>query len=99
MLYLNCADCTIETIALNVIQYSVTILLKEVAKMVLTPAQKRAHDKYDQANYTNLAIRIRKTYAQEIREACKSDGITPASIMRSAIDAYMKEYRRRSEDK
>ena len=63
--------------------------------MPMTPAQKRAHDKYDKANYTNLSIRIRKTYADEIRAACAADGITPSSIMRAAIDEYMKEYNAR----
>lgn len=57
--------------------------------MVMTPAQKRAHDKYDRANYTNLAIRIPKREAEEIKAACREDGTTPATVMREAIRAYM----------
>lgn len=58
--------------------------------MPMTPAQKRAHDKYDRANYTNLAIRIPITEANAIRAACREDGTTPATVMREAIRAYMK---------
>lgn len=60
--------------------------------MVMTAAQKRAHDKYDKANYTNIAIRIRKSYADDIRKACADSGTTPSAIMRKAIDDFMREY-------
>lgn len=65
--------------------------------MVMTAAQKRAHDKYDKANYTNLAIKIRKTYADEIRLACIDSGVTPSAIMRKAIDQFMESYRQQNQ--
>ena len=65
--------------------------------MVMTAAQKRAHDKYDKANYTNLAIKIRKTYAEEIKTACANAGITPSVIMRKAIDEFMESYRQQNQ--
>ena len=58
--------------------------------MPMTPAQKRAHDKYDREHYTNLAIRITKQEAEAIRRACYEDGTTPAAVMREAIRLYMK---------
>ena len=55
-------------------------------------AHKRASKKWDAANMTNLSIKIRRTYAEQIREATAKAGTTPAAIMRQAIDKFMQDH-------
>ena len=54
-------------------------------------AHKRASKKWDAANMTNLSIKVRRTYADQIREAAATAGTTPAAIMRKAIDQFMQD--------
>ena len=55
-------------------------------------AHKRASKKWDAANMQNLSIKVRRTYADQIREATARAGTTPAAIMRKAIDEFMKDH-------
>lgn len=60
--------------------------------MTVSAAKKKSNAKWDKENMTNLAIRVRKTYAEQIRAACRAAGTTPGTIMRKAIDDFMQEY-------
>ena len=60
--------------------------------MPVSDAKKKSNAKWDKENMTNLAIRIRKTYADRVRAACRAAGTTPAAIMRKAIDDFVNEY-------
>lgn len=55
-------------------------------------AHKRASKKWDAANMTNISIKIRKTYADQIRQATAKAGTTPSAIMRKAIDDFMQDH-------
>jgi len=55
-------------------------------------AHKRASKKWDAVNMTNLSIKVRRTYADEIRRATAEAGTTPAAIMRKAIDEFMQNH-------
>ena len=54
-----------------------------------TEARKRANKKWDAANMQNLSIKVRRSYADQIREKTARAGTTPAAIMRKAIDDFM----------
>ena len=60
--------------------------------MPISEAKKKSNQKWDKENMTNLAIRVRRTYADQIRAACRAAGTTPATIMRQAIDDFMQDY-------
>lgn len=55
-------------------------------------AHKRASKKWDAANMTNLSIKVRRTYAEQIRQATADAGTTPSAIMRKAIDDFMQDH-------
>lgn len=57
--------------------------------MPLSEARKRANKKWDAANMTNLSVKVRRDYADEIRRAALEAGTTPAAIMRRALDEFM----------
>jgi hypothetical protein len=60
--------------------------------MPISEAKKKSNQKWDKENMTNLAIRVRRTYADQIKKAAADAGTTPATIMRKAIDDFMKNY-------
>ena len=57
-----------------------------------TEAHKRASKKWDAVNMTNLSIKVRRTYADQIKTAAAKAGTTPAAIMRQAIDKFMQDH-------
>lgn len=59
--------------------------------MPRTDAQRRAQNKYDAAHYTSLTIKVTKEYADTVRAVCAAAGVAPASIMRAALDKFIKE--------
>lgn len=59
--------------------------------MALTEARKRANKKWDAANMQNLSVKVRRDYADRIREAAAAAGTTPAAIMRKALDEFMED--------
>jgi len=62
--------------------------------MAISEAKKKSNYKWDRQNMCNLAIRLRRSYAEEIKEACRASGVTPSQIMRKAVDDFMEEYRK-----
>ena len=58
---------------------------------MITQAKKEANKAWDKANMTNLCCRVRKEYADRVRACCAANGDTVNSILREALDAYMKE--------
>ena len=60
--------------------------------MPISDARRRANKKWDAANMTNLSIKLRREYAEEIKAAASAAGTTPAAIMRRAIDEFMAEH-------
>lgn len=67
--------------------------------MTVSAAQKKAALKWNKNNMSNLAISVRRDYAEEIKAACKACGTNPGKIMRKAIDDFMDEYKSTPPDK
>lgn len=59
--------------------------------MPISAAKRKANNKWDAENMTNLSIKIRRSYADKIKEKCKIAGTTPGAIMRKAIDDFMED--------
>ena len=59
--------------------------------MPLSEARKRANKKWDAENMQNLSVKIRREYADQIREKARAAGTTPAAIMRKALDEFMQK--------
>ena len=59
----------------------------------VTEAKKRANKKWDAANMTNLSIKVRRDYAEEIRQACQAAGTTHVAVMSSAAALIVKQQR------
>lgn len=59
--------------------------------MPLTEAKKRANNKYLAENYTVLGVKVRKDYAEEVRQKAKERGDTVNAILKAALDRYMEE--------
>ena len=59
--------------------------------MPLTEAKKRANNKYLAENYTVLGVKVRKDYAEEVRQRAKERGDTVNAILKKALDRYMEQ--------
>lgn len=65
--------------------------------MTVSAAKKKSNQKWDRENMTSLSIRLRKTYAEEVKQAAAAAGTSPGRIMRKAIDDFMKQYQATTE--
>ena len=59
--------------------------------MALTEAQKRANNKYIAEHMTVLGCKVRKEYADRIREKAKSEGISVNAILKKALDEFLEK--------
>jgi len=59
--------------------------------MPLSEAKKAANKKWDAANMQNLSVKVRRDYAERIKAAAAAAGTTPSTIMRKALDDFMRE--------
>lgn len=66
--------------------------------MPLSEARKKANRKWDQANLTNISIKVKKSYYEEVKRVTAAEGTTPAAIMRKAIDDFMQNHQGTTEE-
>lgn len=59
--------------------------------MALTEAQKRANNKYIAEHMTVLGCKVRKEYAERVREKAKADGISVNAILKKALDEFLEK--------
>ena len=59
--------------------------------MALTEAQKRANNKYIAEHMTVLGCKVRKEYADKVREKAKSDGTSVNAILKKALDEFLEK--------
>ena len=59
--------------------------------MPLSEARKKANKKWDAVNMQNLSVKVRRDYAERIKAAAAAAGTTPSTIMRKALDDFMRE--------
>lgn len=67
--------------------------------MAVSEAKRATNDRWDAANMVTLGCRMRRTLADEFREACREAGTNPNAVFRAAIDEFMQRHKeRRPED-
>lgn len=57
--------------------------------MALTDAQRRANNKYISENMTVLGCKVRKDYADRVRQKAKDEGTSVNAILKKALDDFM----------
>ena len=57
--------------------------------MALTEAQKRANNKYIAEHMTVLGCKVRKEYAERVREKAKAEGTSVNAILKRALDEFL----------
>ncbi len=59
--------------------------------MALTEAQKRANNKYIKEHMTVLGCKVRKEYAEKVREKAKAEGTSVNAILKKALDEFLEK--------
>ena len=59
--------------------------------VALIESQRRANNKYIAKHMTVLGCKVRKDYAETVREKAKAEGTTVNAILRKALDDFMQE--------
>ena len=59
--------------------------------MALTEAQKRANNKYIAEHMTVLGCKVRKKYADKVREKAKAEGTSVNAILKKALDDFLEK--------
>ena len=59
--------------------------------MALTEAQKRANNKYIAEHMTVLGCKVRKEYADKVREKAKAEGTSVNAILKKALDEVLEK--------
>ena len=57
--------------------------------MALTEAQKRANNKYIAEHMTVLGCKVRKEYADKVREKARVEGTSVNAILKRALDEFL----------
>lgn len=58
---------------------------------MVSPKKRANNNKWDLKNMTVLGVKVRKDYADEVRQKAKERGDTVNSILKAALDKYMEE--------
>ena len=59
--------------------------------MPLTEAQKRANNKYIAEHMTVLGCKVRKEYADKVREKAKEEGTSVNAILKRVLDEFLEK--------
>lgn len=59
--------------------------------MALTDAQRRANNKYISEHMTVLGSKVRKDYADRVRQKAKDEGTSVNAILKKALDDFMEK--------
>lgn len=58
---------------------------------MVTAAKKASNAKWDKANMTIVACKVRKDYAERVKDLAARNGTTVNAIIKTALDNYIKE--------
>lgn len=58
---------------------------------MVTPAKRASNDKWDKANMTVLGCKVRKDYADRVRDKAKQKGTTVNAVIKTALDDFLGE--------
>ena len=64
---------------------------------MVTEAKKRSNQKWDKANLTVLGCKVRKDYADRVRQACADNGEAVNAVIRRALDDYLDAWERHNQ--
>lgn len=56
---------------------------------MVSPKKRASNNKWDAENMTVLGVKVRKEYADEVRQKAKERGDTVNAILKAALDKYM----------
>ena len=59
--------------------------------MALTEAQTRANNKYIAEHMTVLGCKVRKEYADKVREKAKEEGTSVNAILKRVLDEFLEK--------
>lgn len=59
--------------------------------MPLTDSKRKANNKYIAEHMTVLGVKVRKDYADQVRQKAKERGDTVNAILKAALEKYMEE--------
>lgn len=58
---------------------------------MVSPKKRASNNKWDLENMTVLGVKVRKDYAEEVKQKAKERGDTVNAILKAALDKYMEE--------
>ena len=85
--------CTVPS-CIGVVYYITGL---EVIGMI-SKAKREANNRWDRDHMRSLSCRVRREYAEEVRAACAARGDSVSGVIRRALDAYLEDYKRGSDD-
>lgn len=56
---------------------------------MVSPKKRASNNKWDAENMTVLGVKVRKEYAEKVRQKAKERGDTINAILKEALDDYM----------
>lgn len=59
--------------------------------VALTESQRRANNKYDAKHMTVLGCKVRKEYAEKVKQKAHDTGTTVNAILKKALDDFMEK--------
>jgi len=60
---------------------------------MVSEAQKKARNKYDSENMDRVTVKVKKDLLQEFRQAVQERGDKVNTVLREAIETYIKEHK------
>lgn len=58
---------------------------------MVSPKKRASNNKWDAENMTVLGVKVRKDYADQVRQKAKERGDTVNAILKAALEKYMEE--------
>lgn len=58
---------------------------------MVTRAKRRTNNRWDQANMTVLSCKVKREYADHLREVVEANGHAVNRIIKDALDAYLQQ--------
>lgn len=58
---------------------------------MVSEAKRKANNKYDAKHMTVLGCKVRKEYAEQVKQKAQDTGTTVNAILKKALDDFMEE--------
>lgn len=60
---------------------------------MVSEAQRKARNKYDQENMDRVTVKVKKELLQEFRQAVQDSGDKVNTVLREAMETYIKQHK------